>query len=182
MQEDDSNASAPTETHPLLPLQGDAPAPPTDHGTEETAVQEQSTSSPSSSANPNNDEDITDDCCRRSTPPCADVSGVVSCEPKSTTGNQSEYKAIYDMLKDAEKSANDPEYEEKAFARRFGAIKYNPRNPESSFGAVDYLCALFQCCAVCIEGWSLAHISQSIFVLETFCQHISHGSGLQFLT
>lgn len=117
------------------------------NGSSETRVQvppEDSITSPTS------DEDVTDECCRRSTPPCDDEVGVVSTQPKS--GGESEYKAIIDMLKDAEKAANDPEYEEKVYARKFGAIKYNPRNQESSFGAVDYLCTLFQCCAICIEG------------------------------
>lgn len=135
--------------HPLLPLQSDSPPGSADsgNGSAETAVQE--SGGTSSGANPNSEVDATDDCCRRSTPPCADDSGIVSTEP--TTGG-SEYKAIIDMLKDAEKSANDPEYEEKVMARKFGAIKYNPRNQESSFGAVDYFCAIFQCCAICIEG------------------------------
>jgi len=150
--EDDSNISVPNETHPLLPLQAEASSNSTEDRivSEETSVQD-TLAGPHSSANPTSDEDVTDDCCTRSTPPCADDSGVISNEPKSD-GGPSEYKAIFDMLKEAEKSAEDPEYEEKAMARKFGAIKYNPRNPESSFGAVDYLCAFFQCCAVCIEG------------------------------
>lgn len=136
--------------HPLLPM-GDSPPESAGSGnasSAETAVQESSGGAVSNATNPASEDDVTDDCCRRSTPPCGDDAGVVSSEPKSG----GEYKAIIDMLKDAEKAANDPEYDEKVQARRFGAIKYNPRNQESSFGAVDYFCWFFQCCAVCIEG------------------------------
>lgn len=147
LQEEETSAP-PTEMHPLLPVQGDSPIDSTTSGSAETAIQE-STGEARSSTNPTSEEDVTDDCCRRSTPPCAD--DAISSEPKSGGGG-GEYKAIIDMLKDAEKCANDPEYEEKVLARRFGAIKYNPRNQESRFGAVDYLCTMFQCCAVCIEG------------------------------
>ncbi|CAL8111540.1 unnamed protein product [Orchesella dallaii] len=140
MEED--SASAPAETHPLLPLQTESGS---GNGGSETSAQHPG---PSSNPNPASDDDVTDDSCRRSTPPCADDEGVISSEPKSG----GEYTAIIEMLKDAEKAANDPDYEEKVHARKFGAIKYNPRNQESSFGPVDYCCAFFQCCAVCIEG------------------------------